>query len=130
MAELRPWHKLCLTMAMEKSSRFRRLSRLFVIKTRWEAWVVIWAIALGAVSRGKAYLTVYPGALGWLFMLICTGVVFIAGAVLLDATRPASALPKPRSERVPARRRRGAVRRTPSSRPAVKPSWRGGSRSD
>ena len=40
MAELRHWHDVCLTMSM-----FKRLGRLFVIKTRWEAFLVIYAIA-------------------------------------------------------------------------------------
>lgn len=68
---------------------WKRLRRLFVIKTRWEAWLVIWAIALGAVERGNSYLSAYPGALGWMFFFACTGVVFLAGAKLLDAVRPA-----------------------------------------
>lgn len=72
---------------MGKVSGFRRLGRLFVIKTRWEAWAVTWAIALGAVERGKAYLLTYPGALGWLFFALCCGVVFVAGAKLLDSVR-------------------------------------------
>ena len=42
----------------------RRVGRLFTIKTRWEAWLVIYAIALGAVERGRLYLEVYPGGLG------------------------------------------------------------------
>ncbi len=113
---------------MERTSSFRRLGRLFVIKTRWEAWIVIWAIALGAVSRGKAYLAVYPGALGWLFMLTCTGVVFIAGAKLLDATRPAPALPKPRALPIPHRRRGPAMPRRSGARPVSSAGSRGGSR--
>ena len=64
----------------------RRLGRLFTIRTRWEAWAVTWAIALGAVERGKHYLAIYPGALGWAFFSLCCGVVFVAGAKLLDST--------------------------------------------
>lgn len=75
-------------MAMHRPRKLRALARLFTIKTRWEAWLVIWAIALGSVERGKQYLEVYPGGLGWLFFMLCTGVVFIAGAKLLDAVRP------------------------------------------
>ena len=67
----------------------RKLGRLFTIKTRWEAWLVIYAIALGAVDRGKTYLDTYPGFGGWLLALACTGVVFIAGGKLLDSVRPA-----------------------------------------
>jgi hypothetical protein len=66
---------------------FKRIGRLFTIKTRWEAWAVIWAITLGAVERGKAYMLVYPGVTGWLFFAACVAVVFIAGPKLLDSVR-------------------------------------------
>lgn len=66
----------------------QRIARLFTIKTRIEAWVIIYAIALGAVERGRAYLEMYPGAFGWTLALACTGVVFLAGAKLLDSVRP------------------------------------------
>jgi len=65
-----------------------KFARLFTIKTRFEAFLVIYAIALGAVERGASYLVTYPGIGGWLLFLACTGVVFIAGAKLLDAVRP------------------------------------------
>jgi hypothetical protein len=65
-----------------------RIARLFTIKTRTEAWLVIYAIAVGAVERGRYYLDLYPGTGGWLLALACTGVVFIAGAKLLDSVRP------------------------------------------
>ena len=67
----------------------RKIGRLFVIKTRWEAWMVIYAIALGAVERGRLYLEIYPGYGGWMLALACTGVVFLAGARLLDSVKPA-----------------------------------------
>ena len=66
----------------------RKLGRLFVIKTRLEAWLVTYAIALGAVERGRLYLDTYPGFGGWLLAAACTGVVFIAGAKLLDSVKP------------------------------------------
>lgn len=66
----------------------RKISRLFQIKTRLEAWLVIYAIALGAVERGRHYLETYPGWGGWMLALACTGVVFMAGAKLLDAVKP------------------------------------------
>lgn len=70
-----------------------KIGRLFVIKTRLEAWMVIYAIALGAVERGRHYLETYPGFAGWLLAAACTGVVFVAGAKLLDSVRaPQSAL--------------------------------------
>lgn len=74
-------------MAMRPPPVLQRLGRLFVVKTRWEAWFVTWAIALGAVERGKHYLQQYPGAIGWMFFAACCGVVFLAGAKLLDSTR-------------------------------------------
>ncbi len=67
----------------------KKISRLFTIKTRFEAWLVIYAIALGSVERGQHYLASYPGWGGWLLAAACTGVVFIAGAKLLDSVRPA-----------------------------------------
>jgi hypothetical protein len=66
----------------------KRLGRLFVIKTRTEAWLVTYAIAVGAIERGQHYMHQYPGFGGWLLALACTGVVFIAGARLLDSVKP------------------------------------------
>jgi hypothetical protein len=63
---------------------FRKVRRLFVIKTRFEAFLIIYALALGAVERGSAYLTQYPGWGGKLLFLACTGAVFMAGAKILD----------------------------------------------
>ncbi len=65
----------------------RRFGRLFVLKTRWEAMLVIYALALGAVERGRHYLEVYPGIFGWLLAAACTGAVFLAGARLMEFTR-------------------------------------------
>lgn len=65
----------------------RKIGRLFTIKTRLEAWLVIYAIAVGAVERGAHYLATYPGAGGWMLALACTGVVFLAGGKLLDSVR-------------------------------------------
>lgn len=66
----------------------RKIGRLFVIKTRLEAWLVTYAIAVGAVERGRHFLEIYPGWIGWMFALLCTGVVFLAGAKLLDSVKP------------------------------------------
>ena len=52
-----------------------KIARLFTIKTRFEAFLVIYAIALGAIERGVTYLETYPGAGGWLLFAACTGVV-------------------------------------------------------
>jgi hypothetical protein len=66
---------------------FRKVRRLFVIKTRFEAFLIIYALALGAVERGSAYLTQYPGWGGILLFLACTGAVFMAGAKILDCLK-------------------------------------------
>jgi hypothetical protein len=66
----------------------KRIGRLFVIKTRLEACAVIYALALGAIERGLDYLDRYPGFGGWLLFAACTGAVFMAGAKLLEITRP------------------------------------------
>ena len=66
---------------------FKKLTRLFVIKTRFEAYAITYAIAVGAVTRGVVYLDNYPGWSGWLLFAACIGAVFMAGGKLLDATR-------------------------------------------
>jgi hypothetical protein len=66
---------------------FRKAGRLFVIKTRWEAYAIIYALALGAVERGSVYLTRFPGFGGKLLFLACTGAVFMAGAKILDCLK-------------------------------------------
>jgi hypothetical protein len=65
----------------------RKIGRLFIIKTRWEAFLIIFGLALGAVERGSAYLDRYPGFGGKLLFLACTGSVFMAGAKILDCLR-------------------------------------------
>jgi hypothetical protein len=95
----------------------KRLSRLFVIKTRWEVWAVIYAIAVGAVERGRHYLEIYPGGLGWFMALACTGVVFLAGAKLLDAVRPAPVAAPAGRYAAFARRRAGAGNSQPRQHP-------------
>jgi hypothetical protein len=65
----------------------RKVSRLFTIKTRFEAFVLIYALALGATTRGAHYLEQYPGWGGYLLFLACTGAVFLAGAKILDCLR-------------------------------------------
>lgn len=66
---------------------FRKIGRLFVIKTRFEAYLIIYALALGATARGSAYLEQFPGWGGKLLFLACTGAVFLAGAKIFDALR-------------------------------------------
>jgi hypothetical protein len=74
-------------VSVRKSPMFRKLRRLFVIKTRFEAFLIIYALALGAVERGSVYLTQYPGYGGKLLFLACTGAVFMAGAKILDCLK-------------------------------------------
>jgi hypothetical protein len=65
----------------------RKVSRLFVIKTRLEAFLIIYALALGATSRGAHYLTQFPGVGGKLLFAACTGAVFMAGGKILDCLK-------------------------------------------
>ena len=66
---------------------FRKIKRLFVIKTRFEAYLIIYALALGATARGSEYLVQWPGWEGKLLYLACTGAVFLAGAKILDCLK-------------------------------------------
>jgi hypothetical protein len=70
----------------------KKFKRLFVIKTRWEAFLIIYGLALGAVERGSVYLTRFPGFGGKLLFLACTGAVFMAGGKMLDCLRHEKAL--------------------------------------
>lgn len=63
----------------------QRIKRLFTIKTKFEAFLVIYALALGATERGLVYMDQYPGFGGKLLALACTGAVFMAGGKVLDA---------------------------------------------
>jgi hypothetical protein len=86
----------------------RKIGRLFVIKTRLEAYLVTYAIAVGAIERGIHYLQTYPGNPGLLLAAACLGVPFIAGAKLLDSVRPdvpeAAIKPSKQIRRRPGRR--------------------------
>ena len=73
----------------------RKVSRLFVIKTRLEAFLIIYALALGATERGTHYLTQFPGWGGKLLFLACTCAVFMAGAKILDCLRYEKAAKEP-----------------------------------
>jgi hypothetical protein len=64
-----------------------KIARLFVIKTRWEAFLIIYALALGATERGAHYLQQYPGRAGELLFAACTVAVFMAGAKILDCLK-------------------------------------------
>ena len=62
-----------------------KISSLFVIKTKFEAFAVIYALALGAVERGVHYLSQDPGIGGWLLFAVCPIAVLMAGARILDS---------------------------------------------
>jgi hypothetical protein len=83
----------------------KKLGRLFTIKTRLEAWLVTYAIAVGAIERGRHYMEIYPGFGGWVLALACTGVVFLAGGKLLDSVRAPQPAIAAGPYRAPLRRR-------------------------
>lgn len=61
------------------------LRRLFSIRTKFEVFLVVYALALGAMERGHAYLAMYPGMGGKLLAMACMGSVFLAGGLMIDA---------------------------------------------
>ena len=65
----------------------RKVVRLFMIKTPVEAYMIIFALALGACERGKIYLVQYPGFGGKLLFLACTVAVLMAGVKILDCLK-------------------------------------------
>ncbi|UVO49117.1 hypothetical protein M0208_00740 [Sphingomonas sp. SUN019] len=62
-----------------------RIARLFTIKTKFEAFLVIYGLGLGATERGVHYLRDYPGVGGWLLFAACPVAVVMAGARILDS---------------------------------------------
>ena len=62
-----------------------KIKRLFVIKTKFEAFLIIYGLGLGAVERGVHYVQQYPGFGGWLLFSVCPVAVFMAGARILDS---------------------------------------------
>ena len=65
----------------------RKIGRLFVIKNRFEAYLIIFALALGAMERGSHYLDQFPGWFGWTLFAACSGAVFLGGAKVLDCLK-------------------------------------------
>lgn len=63
----------------------KKIRRLFTIKSKFEVYCVVYALALGTSERGLVYLQQYPGWGGKLLALACTGSVFLAGGLMLDA---------------------------------------------
>lgn len=103
----------------------KKIARLFTIKTRLEAFLVTYAIAVGAVERGLHYSQDYPGNGGVLLAIACLGVPFIAGAKLLDSVRPVAALAYAGVDRRAPSQRRTFGRRVSRSRPIDRRSARG-----
>lgn len=58
-----------------------------MIKTRFEAYLIIFALALGAMTRGVRYTLEYPGVGGYLLWAATAGAVSLGGAKILDAIR-------------------------------------------
>jgi hypothetical protein len=79
MADFHDWPAPCWGDGM-----WFKLRRLFVIKTRFEAFLVIFGLAQGATWRGVHYLAEYPGFGGVLLFAACCVAVFMAGGMILD----------------------------------------------
>ena len=62
-----------------------RFARLFVIKTKFEAFLIIYTLGAGAIERGVHYLHDYPGYGGWLLFAASPVAVFMAGARILES---------------------------------------------
>lgn len=63
----------------------KKLARLFQIKTKFEVFLITYALGLGAAERGKDYMLQYPGDVGKVFFGLCGVAVFIAAAKMLEA---------------------------------------------
>ncbi|MBR0551828.1 hypothetical protein [Stakelama marina] len=62
-----------------------KVKRLFTIKTKFEAFLVIYGLGTGAVERGFHYLHQFPGYGGYMLFAVCPVAVFMAGGRLLDS---------------------------------------------
>ncbi|WP_298670638.1 hypothetical protein [uncultured Sphingomonas sp.] len=62
-----------------------RIARLFVIKTKFEAFLIIYTLGTGAIERGTHYLHDFPGYGGWLLFAASPVAVFMAGARILES---------------------------------------------
>ena len=62
-----------------------RIARLFTIKTKFEAFLIIYGLGVGAVERGVHYMQQYPGVGGKMLFLLCPVAVFMAGARILHS---------------------------------------------
>jgi hypothetical protein len=71
------------------SGMWNKIARLFIIKNKFEAFAVIYALGLGSVERGVHYLQQYPGFGGWMLFSVCPIAVFMAGARIIDSVERA-----------------------------------------
>ncbi len=62
----------------------KKLKRLFTIKTKFEAFLAIYAMAMGASARGLHYLEQYPGFGGKLLFVTCCAAVMVVGGLMID----------------------------------------------
>lgn len=67
-----------------------KFARLFVIKTKFEAFLIIYGLGTGAVERGMHYMQQYPGFGGKMLFAVCPVAVFMAGARILDSIERSS----------------------------------------
>ncbi len=80
MTQIGGWPGNCTNTFM-----LRLIKRPFIIRTRFEALFIIYALALGAAERGKEYVHQYPGRIGWIIFGACLLAVLMAGAKIFDA---------------------------------------------
>jgi hypothetical protein len=66
-----------------------RIRNLFIIKTKFEAFLVIYGLGTGAVERGIHYMERFPGIGGKMLFLLCPVAVLMAGGKILDSLTPA-----------------------------------------
>ena len=64
-----------------------KIVRLFVIKNRFEAFAIIYALALGATNRGLVYLETMPPYWGEALFLAACLAVLMGGAAILDSLK-------------------------------------------
>jgi hypothetical protein len=63
----------------------RKFARLFIIKTKFEAFLVIYGLGTGAIERGVHYMRQYPGLGGKILFCLTPIAVFMAAARILDS---------------------------------------------
>ncbi len=63
----------------------KKIERLFTITTKFEAFLAIYAIAMGACARGLHYLQDYPGIGGQMLFFLCCAAVMVVGGLIIDA---------------------------------------------